>query len=259
MPTRPSSQLRRAVALDECQNLPARARSRCRIDPEALLLHNSGTLVVSKPDNTHPFPSHCRPQSVLVHQLSKRASQNPFRKNRGRVVKVAFHPTKPFFFVATQNHVRDRPLGRPAHPAASLSDDASLCCVHFLKKLLFPTAVTCCGKRLRARVCVCGGEVLSAGLCVSVAQQHVPRLRLFRRPISDQCPTNVRSMSDQCPTALLFARRSACTIWPSRLWPRSWWVAAAPPPASRCTPAETTCWWGRRTSASHGACAGGCS
>ena len=39
-------------------------------------------------------------QAVLVHQLSRRASQNPFRKNRGRVVQVAFHPAKPFFFVA---------------------------------------------------------------------------------------------------------------------------------------------------------------
>ncbi|KAF5827641.1 NUC169 domain-containing protein [Dunaliella salina] len=45
-------------------------------------------------------------QAVLVHQLSKGATQNPFRKNRGRVQRVAFHPTKPFFFVASQNHVR---------------------------------------------------------------------------------------------------------------------------------------------------------
>eukprot|EP00879_Flechtneria_rotunda_P030269 GHRR01032882.1.p1 GENE.GHRR01032882.1~~GHRR01032882.1.p1 ORF type:complete len:236 (+),score=78.98 GHRR01032882.1:681-1388(+) len=45
-------------------------------------------------------------QSVLVHQLSKHTTQNPFRKNRGRVMRVAFHPSKPFFFVATQNAVR---------------------------------------------------------------------------------------------------------------------------------------------------------
>jgi ribosome biogenesis protein ERB1 len=42
----------------------------------------------------------------LVHQLSKKATQNPFRKNKGRVVRVTFHPAKPFFFVATQNSVR---------------------------------------------------------------------------------------------------------------------------------------------------------
>lgn len=47
----------------------------------------------------------CAVQAVLVHQLSKGASQNPFRKNRGRVVRVLFHPSKPFFFVATQQHV----------------------------------------------------------------------------------------------------------------------------------------------------------
>jgi hypothetical protein len=47
-----------------------------------------------------------QPQSVLVHQLSRHSSQNPFRKNRGRVQRVAFHPLKPFFFVATQNAVR---------------------------------------------------------------------------------------------------------------------------------------------------------
>eukprot|EP00873_Tetraselmis_striata_P035963 jgi/Tetstr1/456227/TSEL_042990.t1 len=45
-------------------------------------------------------------QAVIVHQLSKRKSQNPFRKNRGRVQLVKFHPSKPFFFVATSNHVR---------------------------------------------------------------------------------------------------------------------------------------------------------
>lgn len=45
-------------------------------------------------------------RSVLVHQLSRGASQNPFRKNRGRVVEALFHPSKPFFFVATQQAVR---------------------------------------------------------------------------------------------------------------------------------------------------------
>ncbi|KAK9795607.1 hypothetical protein WJX73_008137 [Symbiochloris irregularis] len=45
-------------------------------------------------------------QAILVHQLSRQLTQNPFRKNKGRVVKVEFHPSKPFFFVATHNHVR---------------------------------------------------------------------------------------------------------------------------------------------------------
>ena len=58
---------------------------------------------------TAPFLQGLSPassQAVLVHQLSKQASQAPFRKNRGRVVAVAFHPGKPFLFVATQNSVR---------------------------------------------------------------------------------------------------------------------------------------------------------
>lgn len=45
-------------------------------------------------------------RAVLVHQLTRGVSQNPFRKNRGRVVRALFHPTKPFFFVATQQAIR---------------------------------------------------------------------------------------------------------------------------------------------------------
>ncbi|CAI9612842.1 unnamed protein product [Staurois parvus] len=43
---------------------------------------------------------------VLIHQLSRRRSQNPFRKNKGQVQRVLFHPARPFFFVATQRCVR---------------------------------------------------------------------------------------------------------------------------------------------------------
>ena len=53
-------------------------------------------------------------QAVLVHQLSKLLTQNPFRKNKGRVVAVEFHPVKPFFFVATHNHVRVYNLAKQA-------------------------------------------------------------------------------------------------------------------------------------------------
>ncbi|OQS04127.1 hypothetical protein THRCLA_03604 [Thraustotheca clavata] len=44
--------------------------------------------------------------AVLIHQLSKRSSQNPFSKKLGAIQTVAFHPSKPFFFLATQTHVR---------------------------------------------------------------------------------------------------------------------------------------------------------
>jgi hypothetical protein len=42
----------------------------------------------------------------MIHQLSMQATQNPFRKNRGRVSRVLFHPSKPFLLVATEYHVR---------------------------------------------------------------------------------------------------------------------------------------------------------
>ncbi|GAA5986015.1 hypothetical protein JCM5350_005497 [Sporobolomyces pararoseus] len=45
-------------------------------------------------------------RSVLIHQLSKHQTQAPFSKMKGDVQRVAFHPSRPHFFVATQRHVR---------------------------------------------------------------------------------------------------------------------------------------------------------
>ena len=44
--------------------------------------------------------------SVLLHRLSLKSSQAPFTRSRGVVQDVAFHPKRPFFFVATKRHVR---------------------------------------------------------------------------------------------------------------------------------------------------------
>ena len=45
--------------------------------------------------------------AVLIHQLSKAASQQPFGKSKGGEAQLAcFHPQKPFLFVATKEHVR---------------------------------------------------------------------------------------------------------------------------------------------------------
>ncbi|MGH0133861.1 UNVERIFIED_CONTAM: hypothetical protein FKN15_017419 [Acipenser sinensis] len=61
--------------------------------------HGKGDYLASvMPDNGNT--------QVLIHQLSKRRSQNPFRKNKGLVQCVAFHPSRPAFFVATQRYVR---------------------------------------------------------------------------------------------------------------------------------------------------------
>ncbi|KAG8862253.1 hypothetical protein FRB96_001832 [Tulasnella sp. 330] len=43
---------------------------------------------------------------VWIHQISKRHSQCPFKKIKGSIQKVLFHPIKPNFFVATQRYVR---------------------------------------------------------------------------------------------------------------------------------------------------------
>ncbi|KAI0049579.1 BOP1NT-domain-containing protein [Auriscalpium vulgare] len=43
---------------------------------------------------------------VWIHQMSRRHSQAPFRKVKGSVQLVLFHPSKPQFFVATQRYVR---------------------------------------------------------------------------------------------------------------------------------------------------------
>ncbi|KAJ4472272.1 NUC169 domain-containing protein [Lentinula aciculospora] len=44
--------------------------------------------------------------AVWIHQVSRRHSQAPFKKVRGKVQLVLFHPMKPYFFVATQQYVR---------------------------------------------------------------------------------------------------------------------------------------------------------
>ncbi|KAJ1965637.1 Ribosome biogenesis protein erb1 [Dipsacomyces acuminosporus] len=44
--------------------------------------------------------------SVLIHQMSKHKSQRPFRKLKGAVQCIKFHPTKPWFLVTTQRYVR---------------------------------------------------------------------------------------------------------------------------------------------------------
>ncbi|XP_037588392.1 ribosome biogenesis protein BOP1 isoform X4 [Cebus imitator] len=43
---------------------------------------------------------------VLIHQLSLRRSQSPFRRSHGQVQRVAFHPSRPFLLVASQRSIR---------------------------------------------------------------------------------------------------------------------------------------------------------
>lgn len=46
------------------------------------------------------------PASVCIHQLSKHQSQSPFKRSKGAIQQVDFHPTKPLLFVATQRTIR---------------------------------------------------------------------------------------------------------------------------------------------------------
>eukprot|EP01042_Synura_sphagnicola_P001839 gene1839-2160_t len=45
-------------------------------------------------------------KAVAIHQVSKGKSQYPFRKSPGNIQCVSFHPSRPFLFVATQQHVK---------------------------------------------------------------------------------------------------------------------------------------------------------
>eukprot|EP00177_Eucheuma_denticulatum_P004000 GFKZ01007225.1.p1 GENE.GFKZ01007225.1~~GFKZ01007225.1.p1 ORF type:complete len:742 (-),score=89.97 GFKZ01007225.1:665-2890(-) len=44
--------------------------------------------------------------TVAIHRLSHRCTQLPFKKKTALVQAVKFHPTRPFFLVATMHHVR---------------------------------------------------------------------------------------------------------------------------------------------------------
>ena len=44
--------------------------------------------------------------NITVHQLSKARSQTPFSKSPGSVQALCFHPSRPYLFVATQQHVK---------------------------------------------------------------------------------------------------------------------------------------------------------
>lgn len=68
-------------------------------DVKSLAWHNKGDYLSSVcPEGAS--------SSVLIHQISKQKTQNPFSKNKGMVQCVAFHPTQPYFFHATKSHIR---------------------------------------------------------------------------------------------------------------------------------------------------------
>eukprot|EP00007_Cunea_sp_BSH-02190019_P005889 CAMPEP_0174243616 /NCGR_PEP_ID=MMETSP0417-20130205/32300_1 /TAXON_ID=242541 /ORGANISM="Mayorella sp, Strain BSH-02190019" /LENGTH=846 /DNA_ID=CAMNT_0015323169 /DNA_START=25 /DNA_END=2562 /DNA_ORIENTATION=- len=51
---------------------------------------------------------------VRIHRISSSKSQSPFRRLKGQVQEVRFHPSKPVLFVATQRYVRVYDLQKQA-------------------------------------------------------------------------------------------------------------------------------------------------
>ncbi len=71
--------------------------------------------------------------AVLIHQLSKANSQQPFSKNKGDEIQCAcFHPSKPFLFVASKQHIRIYHLVKQSMVKSKLKEMwrlLYLCCV----------------------------------------------------------------------------------------------------------------------------------
>ncbi|CAD5205814.1 unnamed protein product [Bursaphelenchus okinawaensis] len=51
-------------------------------------------------------------KQINIHRISQCKSQQPFSKSKGQVQCVLFHPTKPHFFVATLQHIRQYDLAK---------------------------------------------------------------------------------------------------------------------------------------------------
>ncbi|KAK0191196.1 NUC169 domain-containing protein [Armillaria mellea] len=67
--------------------------------PKQLVWHRRGDYLASVSSGSNLG-------GVWIHQITRRHSQAPFKKIRGSVQLVLFHPLKPHFFVATQQYVR---------------------------------------------------------------------------------------------------------------------------------------------------------
>lgn len=65
-----------------------------------LLFVSTLVLYLCRSRLTYPVATGGSQASVWIHQVSRRHSQAPFKKVRGKVQLVLFHPMKPCFFVA---------------------------------------------------------------------------------------------------------------------------------------------------------------
>lgn len=71
----------------------------CSKTVKSVSWHRKGDYFVTvAPDSGHT--------AVLIHQISKHSSQSPFRKSKGIVMDVKFHPFKPQIYVCSQRYIK---------------------------------------------------------------------------------------------------------------------------------------------------------
>lgn len=88
---------------------PISASSKGLVGPVCALRTNKDVLSVrwqAKGDYFVSVSPKAGASAVLIHQLSKGNTQQPFSKAKGEAQLACFHPNKPFLFVASQQHVR---------------------------------------------------------------------------------------------------------------------------------------------------------
>ncbi|KAH3679049.1 hypothetical protein WICMUC_001244 [Wickerhamomyces mucosus] len=71
----------------------------CAKTVKSISWHRKGDYFVTvSPDSNN--------SAVLIHQISKHSSQSPFRKSKGIMMDVKFHPFKPQIFVCSQRYIK---------------------------------------------------------------------------------------------------------------------------------------------------------
>jgi ribosome biogenesis protein ERB1 len=71
----------------------------CRKTVKSMSWHRKGDYFVTvSPDSGNT--------SVLIHQISKHVSQSPFKKSKGIISDVKFHPFRPQIFVCSQRYIK---------------------------------------------------------------------------------------------------------------------------------------------------------
>lgn len=97
----------------QIKNKEVKYRYRCLVGPRyRLSIHGNSKASFSyiawhyKGDYLATLAPGLDAHGVAIHQLSKAKTQYPFNKSPGSIQAVAFHPSRPFLFVVTQQHVK---------------------------------------------------------------------------------------------------------------------------------------------------------